>query len=124
MVELVHEIDKALSNPVWEQVRRPPPWEEKSWEDRANEAIAAEAAALAADPEKAEAARREKRVCKCHNVNVGALEDAIKAGNLTSVDALAEATHAGTGCGGCRDTLESMIEAANVDGAVPASIAA
>ncbi|MBI1867250.1 MAG: nitrogenase iron-molybdenum cofactor biosynthesis protein NifE [Methylocystis sp.] len=26
MVELVQEIDKALSNPVWKQVRRPAPW--------------------------------------------------------------------------------------------------
>ncbi|MBG0810267.1 nitrogenase iron-molybdenum cofactor biosynthesis protein NifE [Methylosinus sp. H3A] len=124
MVELVHEIDKALFNPVWDQVRRPPPWQEKTWEDRANEAIAAEAAELAADPVKAEQVRREKRICKCHNVNVGALEDAIAAGSLTSVDALAEATHAGTGCGGCRDQLEQMIEAANAGGAVPASKAA
>ncbi|TDX67568.1 nitrogenase molybdenum-cofactor synthesis protein NifE [Methylosinus sp. sav-2] len=124
MVELVHEIDKALFNPVWEQVRRPPPWQETTWEERANAAIAAEAAELAADPVKAEQVRREKRVCKCHNVNVGALEDAIVAGSLTTVDALAEATHAGTGCGGCRDTMEQMIEAANAGGAVPASKAA
>ena len=27
MVALVREIDKALSNPIWEQVRRPAPWE-------------------------------------------------------------------------------------------------
>ncbi|MHB1743219.1 MAG: nitrogenase iron-molybdenum cofactor biosynthesis protein NifE [Acidobacteriaceae bacterium] len=27
MVALVSEIDKALSNPIWEQVRRPAPWE-------------------------------------------------------------------------------------------------
>jgi nitrogenase molybdenum-cofactor synthesis protein NifE len=27
MVDLVHEIDKSLSNPIWEQVRRPAPWE-------------------------------------------------------------------------------------------------
>jgi len=27
MVQLVHEIDKTLSNPVWEQVRKPAPWE-------------------------------------------------------------------------------------------------
>jgi len=27
MVALVNEIDKALSNPIWEQVRRPAPWE-------------------------------------------------------------------------------------------------
>jgi nitrogenase molybdenum-cofactor synthesis protein NifE len=27
MVALVHEIDKALFNPIWEQVRKPAPWE-------------------------------------------------------------------------------------------------
>lgn len=27
MVELIHEIDKALHNPIWEQVRKPAPWE-------------------------------------------------------------------------------------------------
>ena len=27
MVALVHEIDKSLANPIWEQVRRPAPWE-------------------------------------------------------------------------------------------------
>ncbi|WP_297462903.1 nitrogenase iron-molybdenum cofactor biosynthesis protein NifE [Ferrovum sp.] len=27
MVALVHEIDKALYNPIWEQVRKPAPWE-------------------------------------------------------------------------------------------------
>jgi len=30
MVTLVEEIDKALFNPVWEQVKRPAPWEENS----------------------------------------------------------------------------------------------
>jgi nitrogenase molybdenum-cofactor synthesis protein NifE len=28
MVELIEEIDKALYNPVWEQVRIPAPWDE------------------------------------------------------------------------------------------------
>jgi nitrogenase molybdenum-cofactor synthesis protein NifE len=27
MVALVSEIDKALSNPIWEQIRKPAPWE-------------------------------------------------------------------------------------------------
>ena len=27
MVKLVQEIDKALKNPIWEQVRKPAPWE-------------------------------------------------------------------------------------------------
>jgi hypothetical protein len=26
MVELVHEIDRAIFNPVWQQVRIPAPW--------------------------------------------------------------------------------------------------
>ncbi|MHB8302557.1 MAG: nitrogenase iron-molybdenum cofactor biosynthesis protein NifE [Acidobacteriaceae bacterium] len=29
MVTLVHEIDKALSNPIWEQVRKSAPWEDR-----------------------------------------------------------------------------------------------
>ncbi len=40
MVELVREIDKALSNPVWQQVRTPAPWDEVTWEQRADEANA------------------------------------------------------------------------------------
>ena len=50
MVDLVREIDKALSNPIWEQVRTPAPWDEVSWEERADEANAAEAAAPAPLP--------------------------------------------------------------------------
>jgi nitrogenase molybdenum-cofactor synthesis protein NifE len=34
MVELVHEIDKALHNPIWAQVRKPAPWEETNEDSR------------------------------------------------------------------------------------------
>jgi len=30
---MIHEIDKALSNPVWEQVRKPAPWENVAIEE-------------------------------------------------------------------------------------------
>jgi nitrogenase molybdenum-cofactor synthesis protein NifE len=33
MVTLVSEIDKALSNPIWEQIRKPAPWESSSAQD-------------------------------------------------------------------------------------------
>jgi nitrogenase molybdenum-cofactor synthesis protein NifE len=33
MVALVSEIDKALSNPIWEQIRRPAPWENAAMDD-------------------------------------------------------------------------------------------
>ncbi len=123
MVELVHEIDKALYNPVWEQVRRPAPWEGKSWEERADEAIAAEAAALAADPVAAEAARRDKQVCSCNLVSVGAIEDAIRDG-ANDVAAIGKATAAGTGCGGCQERIAAMLEAASNASAVAAPQAA
>jgi nitrogenase molybdenum-cofactor synthesis protein NifE len=124
MVELVREIDKALRNPVWEQVRRPAPWDETSWEDRAAKAIEAEAAALAGDPERAEAARRERRVCNCHGVNAGTIEDAIRVGALDDVAAVGEATQAGTGCGGCQSAIGSILAFIGAKGAVPATRAA
>ncbi|BDV34799.1 nitrogenase iron-molybdenum cofactor biosynthesis protein NifE [Methylocystis iwaonis] len=123
MVELVHEIDKALYNPVWEQVRRPAPWEEKSWEQRADEAIAAEAAALAADPVAADAARRDKQVCSCNLISVGAIEDAIRDG-ANDVAAVGKATAAGTGCGGCQERIAALLEAASNASAVAAPQAA
>jgi nitrogenase molybdenum-cofactor synthesis protein NifE len=123
MVDLVHEIDKALYNPVWEQVRRPAPWEEKTWEERAAEAIAAEAAALAADPVAAAAARRDKQVCSCNLVSVGAIEDAIHDG-ADSVAAVGKATAAGTGCGGCQERIAAILEASAKASALAAPQAA
>ena len=122
MVELVAEIEKALYNPVWAQVRLPAPWEETSWEERATKAFEAEAAALAADPARAEETRRAQRICACRNVNTGVIEDAIRADGLDSVEAIGSATNAGTGCGGCQAKIAGIIEA--MGGAVPASRAA
>jgi nitrogenase molybdenum-cofactor synthesis protein NifE len=118
MVELVHEIDKALSNPVWEQVRRPAPWDEESWEERADAAIAAEAAALAADPVAAEAARRSAKICNCNAVSIGAIEDAISDG-ADSVAAVGKATAAGTGCGNCQERIAAIIEQTRIGAAAP-----
>ena len=117
MVELVDEIEKALSNPVWEQVRLPAPWEETSWEERAQKAIEAEAAALAADPARAEEDRRATRICNCNNVSLGQIEDALKDGDLDHVVAV---TRAGTGCGSCQEKIAAIA----ASGALPATKAA
>jgi nitrogenase molybdenum-cofactor synthesis protein NifE len=110
MVELVKEIDKALANPVWEQVRKRAPWEETTWESLADAAIAAEAAALAADPELAKAQRRSARICKCKTVDRGTIEDAILEHGLDSVEAVTERTHAGSGCTGCAGTIAGILD--------------
>ncbi|QSA99282.1 nitrogenase iron-molybdenum cofactor biosynthesis protein NifE [Methylococcus sp. EFPC2] len=110
MVELVKEIDKALANPVWEQVRKRAPWEEQTWEEAADAAIAAEAAALAADPALAREKRRSAPVCKCKSVARWAIEDAIVEFGLNTVEAISEKTQAGTGCGSCAGKLGKILE--------------
>lgn len=123
MVELIHEIDKALYNPIWQQVRRPAPWDEKSWEDRAAEAIAAEAAVVAADPAAADTARRNSSACICNAVSVGTIEDAVRDGSHT-LSAVGAATGAGTGCGRCQQHLVEMIASVGIASSAEASQAA
>jgi nitrogenase molybdenum-cofactor synthesis protein NifE len=123
VVELVKQIDKALSNPVWEQVRKAPPWEETSWEDRADADNAAEAAALAADPELAEAARRATIVCQCKNIDVGTIEDAIRSHDLTVIAQVTQLTEAGGGCGSCKEKIAAMLAREATTASPPAQVA-
>jgi nitrogenase molybdenum-cofactor synthesis protein NifE len=124
MVKLVSEIDKALYNPVWEHVRKPAPWEKagENWRDRAMRQVEAEAAALAADPVAAEAARRARKICHCKSVDLGAIEDAIGAHNLTNVEGVREHTHASGGCGACAVRIEEIF--ADMAAAMPLAVAA
>ena len=118
MVKLVEEIDKALYNPVWAQVRKPAPWEKAgdNWQSRAMAQAEAEAAALAADPVKAEEARRAKKICNCKSVELGVIEDAILANDLTTVEGVREETNASGGCGACAVRIEEILAA---DGSRP-----
>ena len=127
MVKLVQEIDKALYNPIWEQVRKPAPWEKagESWQSKALAQEAAEAAALAADPVLAEKARRAKKICNCKTVDLGTIEDAIHAHGLTTVEAVREHTNASGGCGACAVRVEDILAAMGVSAEpVPMLVAA
>ena len=74
-------------------MRQPAPWEKAGdgWQAKAMAQKAAEAAALAADPVLAEKARRAKKICNCKTVDLGTIEDAIRAHGLTTVEASAQA---------------------------------
>jgi nitrogenase molybdenum-cofactor synthesis protein NifE len=125
MVDLVREIDKALSNPVWHQVRTPAPWEEVSWEQLADKANAEEAAALAADPDAARERQRSEILCKCNRLTAGAIEDAIRLHGFSRVEEVKALTAAATGCGSCADGIAALL--GRVNGAavpVPANEAA
>jgi nitrogenase molybdenum-cofactor synthesis protein NifE len=113
MAKLMEEIDKALFNPVWEQLRRPAPWDDaaKNWQAKAMAQMDAEAARLAADPLAAETARRARKICNCKTVDLGTIEDAIKANGLTTVDGIKQHTSASGGCGFCSVRLEDILAA-------------
>ncbi len=85
MVKLVREIDKALSNPVWSQVRTPAPWDEVTWEQRADEANAA-ARALGQRPPSPRSLSREggeEGLPLQDGATSATLEDAIRSHGLT-----------------------------------------
>ncbi|PPQ36691.1 nitrogenase molybdenum-cofactor synthesis protein NifE [Rhodoblastus acidophilus] len=111
MVNLVKEIDRTLSNPVWKKVRKPAPWAKvgDSWQERALAQIAQEQAELAADPAKAEEVRRAKAVCMCKGVTLGAIEDAIRGGAATT-EAVKEKTAASGGCGACAVRIQEILD--------------
>ncbi|NOJ44808.1 nitrogenase iron-molybdenum cofactor biosynthesis protein NifE [Bradyrhizobium archetypum] len=106
MVKLVEEIDKALFNPMWEQLRRPVPWEQvaKNRQTKVMAQMDAQAAEVAADPE---TTRRAKKVCFCKEVDLGTLEDAIRSHGLTSVEAVRQHTNALGGC--CKRRIEDIL---------------
>ncbi|BAM88275.1 nitrogenase molybdenum-cofactor synthesis protein NifE [Bradyrhizobium oligotrophicum S58] len=111
MVKLVAEIDKAIYNPMWAQLRKRAPWETASntWQAKAIAQANAEAAALAADPVAAEAARRAKKICHCKSVDLGTIEDAIKAHALNDVAGVRTHTNASGGCGACAGRVEDIL---------------
>jgi len=112
MVELVREIDRTLSNPVWEQVRLAAPWEDadsRNWQDRA---MAEVAEVDDADmPDDSDTRRRAMAACVCNSVSVGPIEDAVLAGHVTRAAVTAE-TGASNKCGGCGPWIDQVIEEA------------
>ncbi|MEZ0041278.1 bacterioferritin-associated ferredoxin [Bradyrhizobium diazoefficiens] len=103
IVKLVEEIDNSLSSPMWEQLRRPAPWEALA---KAREQMQS-MAAIAGDPVLAETARRARNICVCNRVDLGTIEDAISVHGLRSVAAVREHTNAAGGC--CQGRIEDML---------------
>jgi nitrogenase molybdenum-cofactor synthesis protein NifE len=123
MVELVHEIDRTLHNPVWHQVRLPAPWASAGddWQTRAMAEVPV-ATTVGADGRAADPAPdpgRAHPVCLCRGVDCAAIEAAVRsgAGNRRQV---AKATGATTGCGRCGQRVDGIITAAQTRLAVAA----
>ncbi|MDV9190264.1 nitrite reductase large subunit NirB [Streptomyces sp. SR27] len=79
------------------------------------EAFLLPAGAAGAQPPGADALPDDAVVCSCHNVTKGAVSGAIAEHGLTDVGGIKRCTKAGTGCGGCVNTLRAVLDAAGVE---------
>jgi NAD(P)H-nitrite reductase large subunit len=52
-------------------------------------------------------------VCNCMQITKGEIVDAIKAGNLKTIDEVGDANEAGTICGSCHDDIEDILKEVN-----------
>ncbi len=56
---------------------------------------------------------RNEVVCNCFGVSRGEIEEAIRTKNLKTVDQVGEVTNAGTGCGGCQEEIQKILDSIN-----------
>lgn len=56
---------------------------------------------------------RDEIICDCFSVSRGTIEDAIREKGLKSVEEVGEATNAGTGCGGCQEKIQAILDEIN-----------
>ena len=52
-------------------------------------------------------------ICNCMQITKGEIVEAIKAGKLTTIDEVGDATEAGTACGSCHDDIEEILNEIN-----------
>lgn len=52
-------------------------------------------------------------ICHCFDVTREDIEKAIKEKGLKTVEEVGEETQAGTGCGGCQDTIQEILDEIN-----------
>ncbi|TXJ40137.1 (2Fe-2S)-binding protein [Brachyspira pilosicoli] len=52
----------------------------------------------------------DKILCNCKNVSYRQVYSAIAADKLTTVESVSEKTQACTGCGGCKEKIEHLLE--------------
>ena len=67
------------------------------------------------DGDAPQAANGDELVCSCQAVPRAAIESAIRANALTTVEQVGRQTHAGTGCGGCRPRVQALLDATHAD---------
>ncbi|MCP3397008.1 MULTISPECIES: nitrogenase iron-molybdenum cofactor biosynthesis protein NifE [unclassified Bradyrhizobium] len=109
IVKLIEEIDKALHNPVWDQLRNPAPWidDDLTWHAKALAQMDVRSAEVAPKPLRVEKASPVKRPCSCEAVGRRVIKDAGAAHRLTIVDGAAPRTGASV-CRASKETIQDV----------------
>ncbi|MGL3104319.1 nitrogenase iron-molybdenum cofactor biosynthesis protein NifE [Bradyrhizobium sp. BR 1432] len=108
IVKLMEEIDKALYNPMWDQLRRPAPWDvaEVNWQAEALGQMDVPVARGGLNSLGAEKAARGKKTESCKTVDPSIIKDRITAHGSTATDAIGHDAKASTAC--MRQTVDNM----------------
>ena len=96
IVKLMEEIDKALYNPIWDQLRRPAPWDDAEINWQAKALAQVDVSAPGGEPTLlgAERAPPSKRTRSSKTVELSLIEDRIPAHGSSVVGAMPQDTHA------------------------------
>ena len=60
-------------------------------------------------------------ICHCFEVSREEIENAIREKGLKTVEEVGEATNAGTGCGGCQEQIQEILDEINGKNNLPSS---
>lgn len=55
----------------------------------------------------------DKTLCFCMGLTESEVREAIISKNLKTVEEVGEATKAGTGCGGCKESIQQLLDEIN-----------
>ncbi|MCP3475978.1 nitrogenase iron-molybdenum cofactor biosynthesis protein NifE [Bradyrhizobium sp. CCGUVB1N3] len=113
IVKLMEEIDKALYNPIWDQLRKPAPWDDADVSWKAKSLAQVEVATVDVEPnlERVEKARGAKRSFRCQNLDLGVTKESVVALGSTTVDDIAQRTKAPDVCGASERAIVDMTAA-------------
>ncbi|MGV7219101.1 nitrogenase iron-molybdenum cofactor biosynthesis protein NifE [Bradyrhizobium sp. UFLA05-112] len=111
IVKLMEEIDKALYNPIWDQLRKPAPWDDPdiNWQSKAPLQVDVATADVAPNRGRAEKAARAKRAFR--RVDLGVIKDGVVLHGLTAIDDVAQHTEASGICGARKQAIEDITAA-------------
>ncbi|WP_027527685.1 nitrogenase iron-molybdenum cofactor biosynthesis protein NifE [Bradyrhizobium sp. Ec3.3] len=113
IVKLIEEIDKALYNPIWDQLRKPAPWDDADVSWKAKSLAQVDVATVDIDPNlgRVEKDRCAKSAFRCQNLDLGVTKESVVALGSTTVDDIAQHTEAPDVCGASERAIADMTAA-------------